>query len=145
MVRDTGSVGHFGVRPWSAQDLLTKKCLVDGADDLTETHRFAQYYVANYKQPRNRSTACGFRTMRPGTQGATKTWELLSKIDIADLVQITVASPGGGGFNLEAFYVEGVHETCRPLNGVYDDVTLAVDLSPKAYFDDVSMFPDGPA
>jgi hypothetical protein len=83
--------------------------------------------------------------MRPGTQGATKTWELMSKIDVADLVQVTVASPGGGGFNLEPFYVEGVHEAVEPLNPDYDDVTVTLDVSPRAYFDDVSMFPDGPA
>jgi hypothetical protein len=132
--KDDTSIGLRGVRSWTAENLLTKEGLKDNSTDLVETKRFAQYYVDNYAQPRNRATECGFRTMRPGRPGATITWGLLSQLDIADELLITIASPGGGGFNLEPFFVEGVHETCRPLNAGYDDITLAVDLSPQAVF-----------
>lgn len=138
---DSTSIGLRGIRSWSAQDLLTKKCLIDGVDDLTETKRFAQYYVVNYAQPRDRVTQLSFRSIRPTHWAGTVTWALLSQIDIADAIALTVASPGGGGFNLEPYFVEGVHEQVQPLNQFYDDVTLSLDLSPQAYFADTTMFP----
>jgi hypothetical protein len=150
IVKDATSIGLRGIRPWSAENLLTKSSLVPGHEgdgDLVETKRFAQYYVANYAQPRNRTTDIAVRSIRPGASGATITWGLLSKIDIGDLVSITVGSPGGGGFDGSTpdgkFFVEGVHEQVQPLNPEMDDVTLTLDLSPQAYFTDTSMFPDG--
>lgn len=135
MVTDTTSIAKYGIRSWSAQNLLTKTGLIDSSDALTETKRFATYYVNNYKAPQNRITQIGFRTMSPIQVGAAATWDLLSNVDIADQVDVTVGSPGGGGFILEPFYVEGVHEQVQPLNTDYDDVTLTLDLSPKAFYD----------
>ena len=135
LVTDTTSIGKYGIRGWTAQNLITRSSLQDSANDLVETKRFASYYVDNYKNPGNRITTLGLRSMRPGQSGATKTWELMSKIDIADEVLVTVGSPGGGGFDSVSYFVEGVHETCSPLNDDMDDVTLTLDLSPRAYFD----------
>lgn len=135
LVKDTTSIGLYGIRSWSAQNLLTKTGLLDGSTANVETKRFATYYVDNYKTPRNRITSLGLRSMRPGQSGATKTWELLSKIDVADAVEVTVGSPGGGGFSSVPYFVEGVHEISQPLNALYDDVTLTLDLSPRAHFD----------
>jgi hypothetical protein len=141
------SIGLYGIRAWTAENLLTKMHIGGSSDDLTETLRFSKYYVANYADPRNRVTACGFRSIATTAVGAGANWHLLSKVDISDRVDITVASPGGGGFggtsDLDAqFYVEGVHETVQPLNPTMDDVTLTLDLSPVAFFNDTSMFPD---
>ena len=36
--------------------------------------------------------------MHPDWDGATETWNLLCRIDIADSVEVTIDSPGGGGF-----------------------------------------------
>jgi hypothetical protein len=135
IVTDPDSIGLYGIRSWSAQSLLTKAGVGDSLGALAETQLFATYYVDNYKTPKNRVTACGFRTMHPDRTGAAATWDLLSSIDIADQVDVTVGSPGGGGFILEPYYVEGVHEQVQPLNADYDDVTLTLDLSPKAYYD----------
>ena len=134
-VIDSTSVGLYGIRSWSAQNLITKTGIIDSADALTETKRFASYYVDNYKAPQDRVTVCGFRTMSPAQVGAHETWRLLSLVDISDQVDITVGSPGGGGFILEPYYVEGVHEQVQPLGETYDDVTLTLDLSPKAFYD----------
>jgi hypothetical protein len=135
-VTDAASIAQYGVRSWSAQDLLTKVGLLDDSDDLVETKRFAQYYVDNYKQPRNRVTVLGLRTIHPSHTAAAETWQLLSKVDIADAVNVSiVGSPGMGGFALDPYFVEGVHEEVRPLNPDYDDITLRLDLSPQAYFD----------
>jgi hypothetical protein len=135
LVTDSVSIGLRGTRSWSAQDLLTDGGLgTPATTDLEETRRFAEYYVANYKDPRNRITSIGFRSMQPGQPGAGANWAMINRVDIADTVEVTVDSPGGGGFNLEPFFVEGLHEQVRPLNDDYDDVTLTLDLSPRAYF-----------
>ena len=107
---------------------------------MGEIARFTQYYVINYREPQNRVTVCGFASMRPEQPHAAATWDLLSQIEIADLINITVASPGGGGFFDQPFFVEGVHETVSPLNPSYDLVRLTLDLSPQAYFDNLDMF-----
>lgn len=143
-VQDLTSIGRYGIRSWSAPNLQVEQDLVDDADALTTTHRVAEYYVANMAQPRDRITRVGFRSVRPGRDGSSITWKLLSRVDISDQIDVTVGSPGGGGFNAVDYYVEGVHETARALNPDYDDVTVTLDLSPIAYFDDVDMFPPLP-
>src|SRR4029077_20859754 len=130
-------------RSWSAQDLLTNGHVPPAVTtDLEETKRFATYYVNNYKNPANRITYIAFRSERIGAAGAGELWDLLSRVDISHSVTVTVASPGGGGFNADPYFVEGVHETVQPLTGEMDDVTLTLDLSPQAYFSDTTMFPD---
>lgn len=134
VVTDTVSMGRYGVRSWSAQNLLTHSGFIDGTTDLVETRRFAEYYVANYKLPHNRVTEIAFRTMRPGAPGSSENWRLLSKVDISDQIDLWVGSPGGGGFDGEEFYVEGIHEQARAATPDYDDVTVSLDLSPRAVF-----------
>lgn len=143
LVEDTGSIAQYGIRSWSAQNLLTKTGLIGSVDDLTETRRQAEYYVGNYSFPRERATGVGFRSMMPGNAGAGRTWALLCEVDIADEVLLTVASPGGGGFSAEPYFVEGVHESCRPAASVrvsevdyaLDDVTMTLDISPQALYE----------
>jgi hypothetical protein len=145
-VQDTVSIGQYGIRSWSAENLQTQSGLVDGSTGLVETKRVASYYVDNYAQPRNRITTIGFRSILPGRVGSEITWKLLSRVDISDKIQVTVQSPGGGGFSEQDYYVEGVHETAAKLNGDYDDVTVRLDLSPAALFppygDPGNPFPD---
>ena len=136
LVKDTTSIGKYGIRSWSAQNLLTRESNLDGSDSLVETKRFASYYVDNYKDPKNRVNTIGFRSMRPGQPGASILWQMLSRLDIADTVRVTVSAPGGGAFVEEPYYVEGVHEEVRPLGiDAYDDVTMRLDLSPRHYYD----------
>jgi hypothetical protein len=135
LVTDATSIGKYGIRSWSAQDLLTKTGLLTGNDDLVETKLFAQFYRDNYATPADRITAIGFRSMRPGNEGATVLWDFLSRVDVADSVTVSAAGPAGaGGFSDVAFFVEGIHEEVRPLGVAYDDVTLHLDLSPRSYF-----------
>jgi hypothetical protein len=151
VVKDTVSIGKYGYRSWSADNLITDTGQLNGNNDLQETKLFAQYYVDNYANPKPRVTEIQFRAMTAEGavigEGARNTWDLLSSIDIADSVTIYVGSPGGGGFPTptsgeNVFYVEGIHEEVRPLQADYDDVTLSLDLSPKAYFD-TNPFPTG--
>jgi hypothetical protein len=147
VVNDLTSQAKYGIRSWSAQELLTRRHKTGGNTDLEECKKYAEYYIANYAQPRNRVTDIGFRTVRPGAAGAGETWDLLSRLDISHSVEITIASPGGGGFNAEPFFVEGVHEQVSPLQPDYDEITMTLDLSPKAYYDEPgkSIFDDDTA
>jgi hypothetical protein len=133
-ISNSSSIAEFGIRSWSAQDLLTFEGVIDSSTDLVETKRFATYYVQNYAFPQNRVTEIGFRSMDPAAAGASENWRLLSLVDISDEVLVTVESPGGGFFADEPYYVEGVHEQVGPLVPDYDDVTLTLDLSPQAFF-----------
>lgn len=140
-IRDSPSILQRGFRSWTAQNLLTYKTVPPNpVDDLTETKRFARYYVDNYRQPRDRVTEIAFRSMRPGAPGAEATWNLLSRVDIADSATLTMHGPlgGEGVFDGERFFVEGIHEEARPLNADYDDVTVSLDLSPRAYYPPVN-------
>jgi len=134
IVTDPASIARYGRRSWSAQNLLTKEGLADSSTAFVETRRFAQYYVDNFSQPRDRVDGVALRSIQLGAPGADITWLMLTKIDISDQVDLTVSSPGGGGFNVDPYYVEGIHETIRPLNPQMDSVTVELDLSPKAYF-----------
>jgi hypothetical protein len=134
IVKDTDSISRFGIRAWEAQNLLTMSGLGSGNTALEETRLFAEYYVANYSLPRNRITDIAFRSMRPDVPGSSENWRLLSLVDISDTITVTIGSPGGGGLTDEPYFVEGVHEEVHPLNPDYDDVTVRLDLSPRAYF-----------
>jgi hypothetical protein len=138
IVNDTVSQAQYGIRSWSAQNLLTNTGLLNGNDALEETQLFAQYYVDNYAIPQPRVTHIAFKSMRPGHLGSVINWRLLSQIDIADQIDITVSAPGGGGFvggfaDLP-FFVEGIHETSEPLNDTHDMDTVTLDVSPAALF-----------
>lgn len=139
---DPTSVAKYGIRSWSAQNLLTKTGLLDGSSSLVETKRFAQWRMDNYATPRNRVTRLVLRSMAPDWPGAAITWRQICESDISDQLDVTVDSPGGGGFGAEPFYIEGMHEESRPLNPDYDDHTIAYDVSPAGlYADAENRFP----
>ncbi len=134
------SKAAYGIRAWSTDGLLTKEGVTDGLTgagaDWQECKLFAQYYVDNYKVPRNRIEQITFRSMDVNTAGAAANWELLTECDLNDRVAITITGPGGGGFTDHMFFIEGIHEEHKPLNDSMDDITLTLDLSPADYFQD---------
>jgi hypothetical protein len=141
LVTDPTSIAKYGIRSWQAQSLLTKQDLVDSADALTATKRVAQSMVDNFKFPLDRVTNIAFRPMRPSATGAAANWLMLSKVDISDTMTVTVASPGGGGFEAVAHSVQGVHEEVdgRLRDGVapgdegYDNVTMSLSLERRVF------------
>lgn len=144
IVTDDTSIGLYGIRSWSKQALLTKAGLLTGNGALDECKLFADYQVANKAAARNRITQITFRPMRPGAVGAAANHLLLGKVDISDSITPFIASPGGGGFTgTESFFVRGVHEQVdgRLREGIadgdegYDNVTLSLDVIPRAWFD----------
>lgn len=147
--RDDTSIGQFGYCPWSAENLIIGAPADDpltgddadflvGANALDACKNYADYITFNYGQPRTRITELTVRSIVPTRPGAAATWDMLGKIDISDLVDVYVRGPGDGPsayiFNGDQFFVEGMNETAEPANGQYANVTLSLDLSPKAYY-----------
>lgn len=130
VVTDPTSIGLRGIKSWSKEKLLVLSGILTGNTGKQECLAFANYVITNYAEPRNRITALTFRTMDARDPRAAATWNLLCKSDIADLIDVTVTDPGGGGFNLEPFRIEGVKEIAEPLNGEYANVTLSLDVAP---------------
>jgi hypothetical protein len=131
---DPTSIGLYGIRSWSAENLFVEEGTTTHRDDLGECLLFATFITSNYKTPRDRITEISFRSMDPDDPRAAANWSLLCQCDIADSIDVTVSHPGGGGFNLEPCFIEGVHEEATPLNGDYANVTTSLDLSLQAYF-----------
>ena len=139
-VSDATSITDYGPRSLSFENLLTNTSLQDGSNDLDETRKFAHYYVDNYATPRNRINQVTFRSLDPSDANAAPLWKVMCGVEIGDLIDITTTHPGGGGFNAEPFFVEGIHYDAKPLHSSYPDVTLTLDLSPQAWFPDSYNF-----
>jgi hypothetical protein len=134
IVTDLPSINTYGLRSWSAENLVTLSGNENpnlNAND--ETKLYASYYVNNYKDPQTRVNQVQFRSMLPSDSRASANWALICGIEIGDILNVKTTHPGGGGFN-EDFYVEGISYDVSPATGIYHDVTLTLDVSPKAYY-----------
>lgn len=98
---------------------------------------YSEYVVENFKELRTRIGNLTFRSLRPEDDRATATWDLICGVEITDLVDVATSHPGGGGF-AEEFYIEGISYVIEPLvadlDTGYPDVTLTLDVSPRAYW-----------
>ncbi len=134
---NTGSIAKFGARTWSAENLITRRGDEAGTPDmLTETKKYSDYYPANYGDPRNRVNQVVFRPWMLNDAHGAALWALVCGVEIGDTLTVTTTHPGGGGFNEEPFFVEGVHYTAQPMNAEAPEVTCTLDLSPQGFFDD---------
>ena len=137
-VKDDTSIGQYGIRSWSAENLFVEDGILTGNSALDECLAFAQFVIANYAEPRNRITNITFKSIHPDATGAAANWDLLCRADISDLVDVTIRGPGDSDtayiFNAEPFFIEGIHEEYTPATGEYAMVTTTLDLSPQAYF-----------
>ena len=134
---NTGSIATYGARTWSAENLVTLHGDETGTPDaLTETLKYARYYAQNYAAPRNRVSQVVFRPLNPTSAQGPSAWQLMCDVEIGDTITVTVTHPGGGGFNEEPFFVEGIHYDAKPMTADYPEVTVTLDLSPQAYFND---------
>jgi len=133
-VADATSIDTYGVRSLSFENLLTLRGKDDGLGANDETKLFSTYYVDNLKDPQNRITQMSFRPLQPSHPNAAALWSLMCEVEIGDLITVTTSHPGGGGFD-DDFFVEGIHYTAEPMNDEYPDITLTLDVSPRAFFD----------
>lgn len=131
---DATSITNFGVRSWSAQDLRILEHKTNGNTALQEAKLMADYYVTNYSEPRTRPRQVTFKPLLPSDPRAEPTWALLTRVDISDVIQLLVTSPGGGGLDLEC-YVEGITETCYPGGPDFAFGEVTLDVSPTAWYE----------
>ncbi len=145
IVEDSGSITDWGRAQISIENLLTHEGHDDDGDpttDLVETKKFGQFYVDNRADPTTRVSKIRFKGLAVDSTSGPATFALLQGVDIGDIVQLTTAHYGGGGFN-ETFYVEGVHETDTGAQDSQHDVTMELDVSPTSMYG-VSPFPPCP-
>lgn len=135
LVKDTTSIGHYGYRMVSFNDLLVSA----GHDDLgaattalQECTKFENYYVQNYKDPKTRITNLKFR-MQPTGPYAAAVCALICGIEIGDVINTKTTHPGGGGFNEQGF-IDGIHYEVRPMGENTRDVTLELDITPLSFY-----------
>lgn len=139
-VMDNTSIGKFGYRTWTKSNLFTEHGWLTGNDSNDECKLFAQYYVDNYANPRERVTNLSFRSLDPWDSRAAPNWALLCGVEISDHLALFANWSGGGTFFDEGFYIEGLHYDIKPLRNTptdaasYADVTLTLDLSPDSYY-----------
>ena len=137
LYKDTTSIGRYGWRSISFENLLLNKGHDDLAADTTapeECAKFAQYYVDNYAYPKSRVSSITFRPRGINQVGAEPLWELMCGVEIGDVVHLTTAHPNGGGFD-EDFFVEGVRYDAKPARTDMLDITLSIDVSPRSFYD----------
>ena len=133
LVTDTGSITSYGICGRSFENLITNQGDETGTPAANaETKKFATYYVDNYASPRSRISQVSF-TVKPATSAYAAHWRLMVGVEIGDVVTVKTSHPGGGGFN-EDFFVEGIHYEAHPMSSTHPELTLTLDLSPKAYF-----------
>lgn len=143
--RDDTSIGQRGYCSWSAENLLIaaptgNPVTNTGASTLTgnsakdECALYALFITSNYAEPRTRINQIAFKAMHPSSAKAAANWDFVTRADIGDRINVTIGLPGGGLFNAEPFFIEGIRETVTPLNADYAAVTLELDTSPQAWF-----------
>ena len=136
IVIDESSVGTYGWRSVAFEDLLTYEGIQPG-DNLTaveETKLYGQYFVDNYAQPKTRITQLVFRPKWVDDFNAAALWGLMCDVEIGDVITVKTTHPGGGGFSNEDFFVEGIHYEAKPMKTNMLEITLTLDVSPRAFY-----------
>lgn len=135
-VENVASIAAYGIRSWSADNLLTDGGYLTGNNDLDETKAFAQYFVDNYSQPQTQVRQIRFTSLQDDTSPyADRIWRILCNVDISDVIRLeTVHHGGAGGFSEEDYFVEGIRYVVQPLNDEFLDVELILDVSPRSYY-----------
>jgi hypothetical protein len=134
LVTDTASITAYGLHAESFSDLQTSYDIANGVTANDAAKLFGTYYVENMAEPRPRVNQMVFRTKGVSDPLSGPLWIQMTLCEISDLLNLTTAHPGGGGFADVPFFVEGLHYSITPLNGEVSDVTLTCDVSPSAYF-----------
>ncbi len=139
---DLPSQGIFGYRSENFEGLLTS---AGHNDDWTATtaveecNKFAAYYAGdgitpgNYAYPKTRVGTLRFVSRSPDEVGSPALWDLMTRVEIGDVVTVTTAHAGGGGFDSD-FYVEQIRYACEPQTDEHPRVTLELEVSPKTFF-----------
>lgn len=128
IVTDATSIATYGVRSWSAENLLTLRHNANGNTGADECFLFSSYQIENYAEVVPRVSRVVFKSLRDSDPRAAATWDLMCNIEIGDVLELTTDWISGRHF------VEGMTIQARELDGTIPMVTMALDLSPEAYW-----------
>lgn len=129
IIEDAVSIGKYGRRSWTAENLLTQRHLSNGNTGADETVLFATYQVANYKTPSPRISRVQFRSHRDSDDRAAATWDLMCGVEIGDVLDIYTDWISG------RYFVEGLTLEVRELDGDIPFAVCDLDLSPAAFWE----------
>jgi hypothetical protein len=106
-----------------------------------ECQLFSWYYAYNYNKPVQRISKLEFVTEDPTTTSGAALWNFMLGVEIGDILTVSTTNPGGGGFGkqtdgfaVDQFFVEGIHYQAVPLQGGFPQITMNLDVSPRAWF-----------
>jgi len=132
----TSSQGIYGYRSTNFENLLT----FAGHDDddnpttaIEECNKFADYYVGNYKDPKTRCQTLRFQARGPDGVGVAALWDLMTRVELGDVVTLTTGHVGGGGFS-EDFFVEQIRYAAQPGRQDMLAITLELEVSPRTFY-----------
>ena len=94
---------------------------------------YADYFVSNLATPQPHISTLKFQTVAPGTTQGNQWWKMVCGVEIGDVIVLYVTDPGGGGFQAEQFFVEGIHYTIT-IGGPYPQIAMTLDVSPRSWF-----------
>jgi len=132
---DATSISSYGYRGREAPALIIKAHKTNGNTGADECALYADFYLANLAEPKKNVERITFKSVWPYDDRAPATWELMTKVDVSDAVDLYVGEAGLAG---DEFFVEGVSGECRVGNPDYDFLTVSLNLSPR--YTDGSMF-----
>jgi hypothetical protein len=129
IVQDATSKSKYGLRSWSAENLLTNRHLSNGNTGADEAVLFSTYQIANYKDPVPRANRVQFSSLRDTDTRATATWDLMCGVEIGDVIDLYTEAISG------RYFVEGMSLDVRELDGTIPMAVMDLDLSPAAFWE----------
>lgn len=128
---DSTSQGAYGFRGKEAPDLILKANINNGNTSLEECALYGDFYVSNYAVPRKAIQRITFKAIRPDDARAAAVWDLMTRVDISDAIDLTVDEAGLAG---DPFFVDGLSVSCRPAGPDQDYVEVTPNLTPASYY-----------
>jgi hypothetical protein len=159
----TNSIQKYGPRTHSVPDLYTAGSPAStsnpflnpaGQTALQETKMYAQSIVDNFCLPVPVIRKIVFKTVAPGGSAGNAWWNLVTGVELGDVITLYLANPGGGGFSrqesgfaVDQFIVEGIHYSVA-IGGPYPQVTMSLDVSSRQWsnwWNGYSFYPTKPS
>lgn len=138
-VEDAASILRFGRRPWLADELLTWHGHNEDLTETTaaeETRKFAEFKVANFKDPKTRIDRIVVVWLHPESFSGPAVWSFLQGVELGDRLSVETTHRGGGGFD-EDYFVEAIRELDEPGPDMSTrKVTMELDVSPRSFYNE---------
>lgn len=150
---DAASVTAYGVHSYTSPDSINAGHKTNADTAVQDLGRSAQFLVDNYAEPQVRLQAVTLKALRPDDARAAKTWEVLSKADIADAAAVRFGYPEGagvssatnlapnGGFETNATgWVNGTRSSVQAKYGGYSYQAVTAGAGPHEGVNTTSTF-----